>query len=464
MAMRPQGEKSQSYGFWKPFLVVLVLVAGVLAWAHFTPKPSLPLSFEITGFEGNAQIYDAQSRLWRTPKRGEEFRTGQKIRTEANGIVNLQVENEIRLRLKGDSELINKLSAVVEKKEVYRLHLERGILFGMTTKEFDRKKQANKAVLQITAPSLKVDVLGATFRVEAASAKGQVSKAGVMRGSVEASTPSFLFPKPGVRVRGLQEAKVIDGALQAAARVTQEEWGTLKEAYELQEKTAVKEAEQVDLSKKAGKLFEYVFDHGTFYTPKVGYAGREFYKDPDSGEVYLDTEYDVFPMGAFSGVYMKTRNFDVSQFEGLSFEVRKSPDEGTPDGFFVELKSKGNVVRRFAPHGFERTWRTMQFDFNAQKPMLVNEVALVFTNARAGEGKKGVIEMRNFNLIPKIALPPAVSKISEQKSVSVQTATKLSPVNQSAIAAPSVPNPSTPSAPSSLAVQSPAVPKEVPLE
>ena len=462
--MKLQVEKPQTPSYLKPLLIVVLLVGAILIGVQFIPKSSVPLSFEVTNFEGDVKIYDLKSRSWRVPKRGEDFRTSQKVKTGPDGQINLQVENEIQLRLKNNSELENKQSAVVGKQEVYKLKFGQGVLFGVTTKVFDRKKAAKKAVFQIATPRYDVDVLGSVFRLETAATQGK-SWVGVLRGSVEVSAPSLFFHKGGIRIRGLEQASIIDGVVQPAVKVSQEEWGTLKEAYELREKTAVKEAEQIDLSRHAGSLFEYVFDHGTFFTPKVGFAGREFYKDPDSGEVYLDVEYDVFPVGSFVGVYIKTRNFDAAKYEGFSFEVRRNPEEGVPENFYIELKSKGNVVRRFSPRGFERTWKKMEFDFHAQKSTPVSEVVLVFTNSRVGEAKKGVLELRHFDLIPrKTPLPvplPAPVKAAVKNELKPAAP---SPVKPAAV----TPKPAVKPAAKTVTVISKdqllAVPKEVPLQ
>lgn len=394
-------EKPRKSSYWKPLTIVLVIAAILVLWPYFAPKPSTPLAFEVLGFEGDVQIYDLQSRSWRAPKRGEDFGTSQKLKTGADGMVNFQVENEIRLRLKENSELTNEASRFSQGQEIYKLRLNQGVLLGATTRQFERKQAGKKAVLEIKTRDYVANIHGAIFRVQAAG-MGQDGKVGVLRGFADVSKPMMFFRKP-VRVRGLEGVQVVGGAIQAAQRVSPEDWGFMKESYELLEKSAMMEAEQIDLSKNAGSFFTKVFDHGTFYTPKIGYAGREFYKDPDSGEVFLESEYDVFPAGSFSGVYIKTRDFDISQYKGLSLEVRRNPEEAAPEAFFIELKSKGNVVRRFAPRTFEKNWALWEFEFHAQKPLLVNEVVFVFTNSRVGEAKKGVLEFRHMNLIP---LPP----------------------------------------------------------
>lgn len=448
-------EKPKKTSYWKPLIVVLAIAAGLILWIRFAPRSYVPLSFEILGFEGDVQIYDLQSRSWRVPKRGEEFITSQKLKTGADGMINFQVENEIRLRLKENSEIQNEESRVRGTREVYKLRLIQGVLLGATTRQFERKQTDDKAVLQILTRDYVANIHGAIFRVQASAQQGLENKIGVLRGSVEVAKPSPFFRSEGVRIRGLEETSAAGGVIQPATRVGPEAWGLMKESYELLEKTAAMEAEQIDLSKMAGSFFNVVFDHGTFYTPKSGYAGREFFKDPDSGQVFLETEYDVFPAGSFCGVYIKTRDFDLSKYAALSFEVRRKADEGVPASFSIEMKSKGNVVRRYAPRNFERTWKPVEFDFHAQKSLPVNEVVFVFTNARAGEAKKGMLEFRNIKLIP---LPEVVPVVPQGVIQAVAAVPSQPALNKPA------PSSAAPQAPAPAAGGSLSVPKEVPLE
>lgn len=448
-------EKPTSSGYWKSALVVILIATALILWPKFVPSPGLPLAFEIAGFEGDAQIYDLQNQTWRTPKRGEEFSASQKLKTGSDGIINFKVENELHLRLKENSELENLASQKRGEKEIYKLHLKQGVLLGATTKQFDREQAAGTAILRITTSDYITDIHGAIFRIQAALQQGDADKVGVLRGSAEVSKPIPFFKPAGIRIRGLENVHITDGVIPPAERVTQAEWSAMKEAYELIEKTAVKEAEQIDLSKQAGSFFNYVFDHGTFYTPKSGYAGREFYKDPEAGKVFLETEYDVFPAGSFVGVYIKVRDFDASKYSGLALDIRRKPDEGTPESFMIELKSKGNVVRRFAPRGFERDWKTMTFDFHAKTELLVNEVVFVFTNARVGEAKKGILEFRNLDLIPL----PKAAEVSKAQAETTPAATPVTPSQVSASEPTPAPATATTASPSQI-----PVPKEIPLQ
>jgi hypothetical protein len=456
-------EKPKSMNFWKPLIAIIVIAGALLLWTLFAPRASTPLAFEILGFEGDTQIYDLHSRSWRAPKRGEEFSTAQELKTGTDGLVNFQVAGEIRMRLKENSLLKNEASRKIGDQEIFRLRLSNGILLGATTRQFDRKQRMQNAILEVLTRDYVAKIHGAIFRVQAT---GALNTVGVLRGFVEVSKPGLFFRNGGIRIRGLEETSVTGGVIQPAAKVSTEAWGAMKESYELLEKTASTEAEQIDLSKSSGNFFNYVFDHGTFYTPKAGYVNREFFKDPDSGQVFLETEYDVFPTGSVCGVYIKTRDFDIAKFSGLSFEVRRNLEEGVPDSFFIEFKSKGNVVRRFAPKTFERSWKTLEFDFHAKKTVMVNEVVFVFTNARVGEAKKGVLEFRNINLIPLSAAAPSALKSEATPAVMpAQSAAPSAPASKNAapLAVASA-QPVASVAPAKASSDASAVPTEVPLQ
>jgi len=205
-------EKPKTLSYWKPLLLVLVIAGGLLLWPHLSPRSYKPLAFEILGFEGDVQVYDLQSRSWRAPKRGEEFATSQKIKTGADGMINLQVENEIHLRLKENSEILNEESRVMGKREVYKLRLVQGVLLGATTRQFERKQNDDRAILKILTRDYIANIHGAIFRVQASAQLGQESKVGVLRGFVEVSKPSPFFRSEGVRIRGLERRSWLMGS------------------------------------------------------------------------------------------------------------------------------------------------------------------------------------------------------------------------------------------------------------
>jgi hypothetical protein len=184
-------------------------------------------------------------------------------------------------------------------------------------------------------------------------------------------------------------------------------WMGLGELYEMIQKSAAAEAMQMDLSKEAGGLFSFVFDHGTFYTPKIGYCGRDFYRD-DREKIRLRLEYDVFPKGSYVGMYIKTRDLDLSKYDKLEFLMRRLPDEGYPLSVRIEIKNKSGIMRAYAAKRPGQDWTRVTLPLNLRGPALVTEIALVFLHDRVGEDKRGVIELKDFELMvqPKPAEPP----------------------------------------------------------
>jgi len=173
--MKVRIEKPQNSSQIFPIIIILVVIL-VLIGAFLIPflftVPFSPLALEITCFEGDVQVSNFSGRGWHAPSRGEEFREGQKIKTGADGVVNLRVENQIILRLKENAELVNKRCRRQEQQEIYKLFLKEGAMAGATTKEFDRKVAAEEAFFfVITTPHCTVTPKGAIFRVAAGQCK-----------------------------------------------------------------------------------------------------------------------------------------------------------------------------------------------------------------------------------------------------------------------------------------------------
>ena len=292
-------------------LVVLFLVLGTLAavpFLLFRPGPALP-AYEIANFMGKVSVYARPQRTWIEAQRGYALNLGDKIRTGPKSEVDLRVPDQIRLRLKENSEAEVKKPKLFEQAPRYQLFLHRGSLIGATEKGFEGKR------LEISTPVLVAAVLGTSFQVVSDDTTGD-SSVRVLKGTVEVQS---LKTRQKVVVRALEKTEVKAGNSPPLepVRISREEWSQLKETYEFVQKSAAFEAQQLDLAHGAGNLFQYVFDHGTFYTPNFGFTNREFVKDETSGETYLEIEYDVFPMGSYVGIYFKTRNLDISKFKGL---------------------------------------------------------------------------------------------------------------------------------------------------
>ncbi len=384
-------------------IVVLLLLSGgaavgaVLFLKNYKVVHLPP--FEISNFFGQAEIYSGAQKKWRTANRADLIGEKEKLRTAAQSEVDFSMPKAIFLRLKENSQTEGRSQWPFVKEHPFRLYLDRGALFVAIDKNFDER------ALEISTPSmLALASKGAVFQI-AVDARSGLKKTwvGVLRGEVKVRKRSLRawLKRQFVTLHGLERSDATFGlAPTAAAKVSREEWNEMKEAYELVEKASQSDAIQLDLSKKAGNMFEFVFDHGTFYTPKIGFCNRDFMMDEASGEVYLQVEYDVLPPGSFVGTYLKTRGFDLSQFKTLKFQVKKDAEEGFPDTFRVEMKSKSGVMRAFAPSQFKPDWETIELPLHFAKSAPIDEITFVFTHQKVGEYKKGILYFKNFSLVP----------------------------------------------------------------
>lgn len=376
-------------------LIGLFLLLGALAavpFFLFQFQPKVLPSYEIQNFIGKVDVYSAERQAWIPAQRGIALGSRDKIRTGDGSEIDIRVPDQIRIRIKQNSEAEISKPNWFEQSLRYRLHLLRGTLLGSTEKDFKGKQ------LDISTPVLVAAVLGTSFQIESKPETGE-SAVRVLEGAVRVKS---IRAHKSVVVHALEMTQVKGGAAPLQpVRVSRQEWNQLKEAYELIQKSAALEARQLDLSKQAGNLFQYVFDHGTFYTPNFGFADREFVKDDATGKIHMEASYDVFPNGSFVGMYMKTRDLDISKFKALQFEVRGNPEKGYPESFKIELKSGAAVVRSFVPRDFKEKWQSFQYPIRFTRPTLLTEVTLVFANEKVGTHKKGVLQMQDVTLVPQ---------------------------------------------------------------
>jgi len=391
--MRIDSPKTEKHGgLWLAFLIGLAM--GIPAYLYFA-RPAAPVFYEMGNFLGKPEVYSSEKEAWVPAERGGLLAAGDRVRTGPKDEIDLKVSGKMSLRVKGDSELQALKSKLAINKDNYEFHLSKGSILGATGKEF-----TGGAKIRVSTPVCVAAVRGTLFRIVHNSVD-QKTWVGVLQGTMNVSNKEFLGQRT-LRLKNLQTAEITESNIPEKPKpISQKDWEEIKESYELIERSAGYEAIQQDLSKEAGSLFGYIFDHGTFYMPKFGYADREFVRDPLTEIVHLNVEYDVFPRGSFVGVYFKTREFDISKFEKLTVGVRRAPGRDFPEAFRVEFKSKSQVVRAFSPKVFKKEWRPLDLEITATKPLLVDEITFVFAHDKVGEHKKGVVQFRDFNLVEK---------------------------------------------------------------
>jgi hypothetical protein len=376
-------------------IAMLLVLAALAALPFFFFKPPAPPApFEVQNFIGPAEIYSRPQNTWVSLERGQLIQPRDKIRTGKGGEVDLRISDQVRIRVKENSEGEAQGPKLFEKTSFYRFHLNSGSLLGTTEKHF----QGPLLEILTSVSISRVREGGVSFHVQA-NPEVNNTLVGVLRGNVEVVSTAA---KKSMIVKGIEKVEVTGTKHSVKEmKVSQKDWEEMKEAYELIQKSAAFEAHQIDLSKEAGSLYRYVFDHGTFFTPKMGFADREFIKDEATGRVRLKVEYDVFPYGAVVGVYMKTRDLDLSRFKAIQFEVRGDPEEGFPESFRIEFKSVSGAVTTFAPRDFKLNWQVFRFPLKIEKPTPITEATLVLSNEKAGTHKKGFLHIRDVHLEPK---------------------------------------------------------------
>ncbi len=408
-----------------PLAIILGLALLAFPFLFMPTRGQPPL--EISNFVGKPEIYSQEKGAWIPAERGGKIGVHDKIRTDDKTEVDLRLPDMMSARLKPGSQLEGRGAKFYEKDKAYRMHLQKGSILVSAEKALEGNG------LKVSTPVMVAAVRSTMFQVRY-DPSSNLAWVGVLRGKVDVESKTSLFGKSkSVTVESLEKTEFKSGEeLIQPVRLSREEWDGLKEAYELIQKSAAAEAAQIDLSKKAGNLFEFVYDQGTFYMPKIGYAGREFIQDETTGEVYMEAEYDVFPTTAFTGIYILTRNLDLSKFQAFEFEARRKPGERFPEQFRIELKSKGDVLRGFSPKQFKSDWEKMSFPINFTKPTPITEFTFVFANDKVGEYKRGALQFKNFTLVPAPPRPEG----EEPPAAASEAPAKKAAASKPAVTAP----------------------------
>ena len=363
------------------FLIPFLIFAGALGLFLAGPSFQAPYECELGRFSGTAEVYSRKTRDWITITRRSHRQIAlyprDKIRTSADGDLDLNVPAALDLRLKQSSEvevLPNRRAFNRSRGQELKLKLLRGSILGMPNKSPDDQ------ALSIDTPAFLATIRHTSFLIQVNPKKQ--SSFGVLEGAAEVRPRNS---KEVIQVKTLETLTASKGktAVSKPRRVNYQEWRMLSEARDLITVSSEQVAEQLDLRKKAGSLFNYVFDEGVFYKPNWGYANREFYQE-ETGEVRLRMDYDVYPQDSYSGMYFKIRDLDLAKIRHLSFSLKADSGKPLPEQFRIEFKDKFSTVRGFAVKPITYDWRFYAFDFNAQRPTPISEMVFVFENSRVG--------------------------------------------------------------------------------
>lgn len=399
--MRIEKPKKSRFSLRLFFFLFFCALAGIMVAILSNSGVKPPKPYQVQNVIGKVEIYSFKDRAWRSANRGDMILPQDKIQTGPASEIDIYVPDEMRIRIKENSAVETKDLGWFDRISTQRLKLLKGTLMAAT----ERPLLGERIEILVPGTALATSKGSLFAKVDA---EHQESWIGVLRGVASQDSGIPGFSKKIQELQRVGKSKKGGGGTKPV-EISREEWNDMKEAYELIQKSAAVEALQMDLSRDAGNFFDHVFDHGDFYTPKVGYALREFSRDEVTGNVYLEVEYDVFPTGSFAGMYIKTRDLDVLKFSKFVLEARRPREGGYPNNVKIELKSKSGIVRAFVIKMVKNDWATYEFPLNFKNSTLINEVTLVFANDRVGEHKKGRIQIRKMILEP--AKPASVQSV-----------------------------------------------------
>ena len=161
---------------WKGLLFGAAVLALLL---YFLSRPLPAPSFEVTSFNGQPERYSREKKGWIPISLGDTVGTGEKIRTPYQSEVDLKIPDEIRMRLKEDSELEVGGRSIFDPKATYRVRLRKGDLLASTEKDFEKERG-----FEVATSGLVASFRTALGRIHADPVKKNFW-AGVLQGELE---------------------------------------------------------------------------------------------------------------------------------------------------------------------------------------------------------------------------------------------------------------------------------------
>ncbi|OGW86925.1 MAG: hypothetical protein A3C35_00050 [Omnitrophica bacterium RIFCSPHIGHO2_02_FULL_46_11] len=376
------------------FLIPILVFGASLYFFWGGSESRTPYSLTIRRFSGTAEMYSRKTKQWtkitRQTKSPILLYAHDKVRTGPDSEFELKIPDVFDSRLKPSAELEVLPSKVGPEGKELKLRLQKGSLFSVFGKKIKDWKLYLETPLLVSTLNDAMCMLTAEEETESSIA--------VLEGAVQARAVNS---KELVSVKALEIFTVTFGGEVAVkpTKVSYQQWRAISEVRELLGVASAKEVEQqIDLRKKAGSLFQYVLDEGTFYKPDWGFANREFYEEADK-KVILRADFDVYPQYSYAGLYFKTRNFDLSKVKHLSFYLKAASEKKILERFRIEMKDRYATVRGYAVAPITEDWRLYSFDFNAQKATPVTEVVFIFENAKVGPlGTNGTVYIKDINI------------------------------------------------------------------
>lgn len=381
------------------FFIFLVLLAGAVfalgSFFYYKNTSSL-LPVTIGAFPGKVEI-SSDGKTWQKPKYNTALKPPTYVRTGADGEMDLQVGKTAYLRLK-ENGLIRFMRPAFFLKAQARFHVNAGKLLVANQGEniqISFNPALNQALKNFWQDASTQMVESEGIYAVTVDATKKFGRVDVLRGKL---TVSSLLPKMSSTLKDMESGEKIGSGAFHKTKIIQTNWRNAREAYEVKPVDTGAQSSQLDLSKKAGNFFNYVLDHGTFYQKNYGWCERTFIAPAGGAPTYLETIYDVFPVGSWVGVYIKTKNLDLSKFRTFKVDARRIPGKSHPENIRLEFKSKYQVVQAYVIKRLNKNWETITFPVRLAKESPINEMTIIFSNNKVGNHKTGGVQFRNFTL------------------------------------------------------------------
>ncbi len=368
----------------KPLFLYLGLAASLFIFAidAFNRIP-LPLHH----LKGNPEILRKNQTHWHALKIGQVLNLGDKIRTNSESTLQMDLAEDLRIQVDPDSEIRGQGPKLYDREKKYSLDLEYGRL--MTA--FSRHSAQNK-ILEIHTGI--ADILTSAGVFVLTKSRSGTCTVGILKGSLSIYALHAKFPTVHLS-QGKAEWKPGSTEVKISPLSLQER-REMAAAYLLTIRDPNSHQNQRDASQKSGNIFRHAYFIGDFFTSSQGYTESDFIDD--EGLRVLDLFYDLFMPGTFGGFYIETSDLDLQKFDRVTFDLRSKEGLPPPKSFRVEFKSGKRIVRSFGFRDISAEWKNYSAPLKVSTPTPISEIVIVFTYDGIGDVKQGGIQLRNINL------------------------------------------------------------------
>ncbi len=378
----------------------LFLYSGlILSVAVFVTQSKQRTFLTVTSVSGQPVIQSGSFLHFHSVSPGSILTEKEEMVTDAQSAVDIKVSSEINVKLLPGSGLKGHGPRLYEKSKGYSLDLVRGSLLGAVD-----EYAVPRPDLKIQTIPQRIDTRDAVFGIFS-EAGTERTWLGVLRGEIRIY--DAVNPKGPLKVlRSLQKIEWSGAGIAGPEMtITLKDWQRMYEAYLLIPHLPDFEPRQKSLSGRAGNYFGLSYFNGSFYTPMKGFCDSVFHEEAQTGEAYLEINYDVFHPRGFVGFFSRMEALDLSRYQALEFEVRQKPKTGKTKRVHFEFKKYHSIIKSFVLEGVPSEWRKVSFSLEDVPKIPVDELVIFFNHREASETNQGAVQFRKVTLVRKETAP-----------------------------------------------------------